>query len=161
MKLKWYHIIFLVCDLTLFLIGVLSGIIFFCYNLLDIGIITIVFSVLVSVLLLFFVFCMVKWDNSSIKKLLGTVMVEADGLLKINNNKNIDVFIQFCKNGLSIQSEEFGTQTYSYKFVNCGLDSVSQYKITMHIDSLGKCDFTCNSILKIKAIKHLLQKYSI
>lgn len=161
MKLKWYHIIFLVCDLTLFLIGVLSGIIFFCYNLLDMGIITIVFSVLVSVLLLFFVFCMVKWDNSSIKKLLGTVMVKADGLLKINNNKNIDVFIQFCKNGLFIQSEEFGTQAYSYKFVNCGFDSVSKYKITMYIDSLGKCDFTCNSILKIKAIKHLLQKYSM
>lgn len=162
MKLKWYYVVCLICDLALLLIGILSGVIFFCYNLFDKGTVIIIMSMLLSFFILLVISLLNRWDKNSIKKALGPIMVESEGLLKIENDRCADAFVCFYKNGLRIYSYDSVTQFYMYKFISYNPNNFdNKYKIVMYIDSLGKCEFTCRNLLKIKAIKSLLKKYCV
>lgn len=160
MKFKWYHVLCIICCLSMFSISLMFGILLFCYNLSAKGVIVIVLSVLMFAVILLSLLLLVRADKCAVKNAMGPVMVEAEGLLKVNDNKGMDAFIQFYRNGLILSAPGFDRVPYVYRFVSYDSVNTHKYHIVMYIEDLGKCKFTSNSALKIKAIGSILNKYS-
>lgn len=160
MKFKWYHILCIICCLAVFSISLMFGILLFCYDLSAKGITVIVLSVLMFVAISLPLLLLVRADKYAVKNAMGPVMVEADGLLRINDSKGVDAFIQFYRNGLILSAPGFDRVPYIYRFVSYDSLNTHKYCIVMYIEALGKCKFTSNSALKIKAISSVLNKYS-
>lgn len=158
MKLRWYHTVCIICGVALALLGILFAIMLFLCDLFIQGIIGIVSAVVIFTIIFLIVMLSVSSDNKMIKKSLGPVMVEAEGIFKINDNKSVDMFLQFCKNGLFLFSQNFDSKPYLYSHINYNTEDGHRCNVTMNIESLGRCKFTCNNALKIKAISNLLEK---
>lgn len=160
MKFKWYHVLCIICCLSMFSISLMFGILLFCYNLSAKGVIVIVLSILIFAVILLSLLLLVRADKCAVKNAMGPVMVEAEGLLKVNDNKGVDAFIQFYRNGLILSAQGFDRVPYVYRFVSYDSVNTHKYYIVMYIEDLGKCKFTSNNALKIKAIGSILNKYS-
>lgn len=158
MKLKWYHTVCIICASALALLGVLFAIMLFLCDLFIQGIIGIISAVVIFTIIFLIVMLSVSTNSKMVKKALGPVMVEAEGIFKINDNKSVDMFLQFCKNGLFLFSQSFDSKPYLYDCISYDIDDGHRCNVTMNIESLGRCKFTCNNALKIKAISNLLEK---
>lgn len=155
LRLKWYHIVCIVCIIVLFLLGVLTCVVFLSANIINKGLMVLFSALGLCLILTGIVLLLVHGDKKSVVKAIGPMMVDVEGLLKIEKHKNVNAYLRFCKNGVYIYSDRFDPLVYGYKYVDY-IHETNKYVVLFNVADLGKCKFTCTNPLKVKAIKQLI-----
>lgn len=158
MKSNKLKIVLIVFVLILLVILLSVSVLCFLYARIIEGFVIISAIVIFAVLFIGLRLFLLASDVRMLVASAGAVIVKADGILKINNNKGIDAVISLCNDGVLIEAEDIEYKVYYYDSITYLADDIHKYDISMNINDIGHCKFICNRLMKIKAMDNVLKK---